>query len=596
MDRRKRQTDVAWVLIAAFSLAMLLPIATTPFQGDDIFNSYIDGAMRYAHIPFWQFFHDLNASWMRNGRFFPGALIESYGLFHIVHSLAVYKAFQIAITLLNVWTFYVLLRQFQFGRALSLLGVLILLCTFQLRLYHDGLLGFSGNIEFITEITFLATLGLQSFLRNGNRWLLLGSLAVYVVGLVTYEVTYLLWLVFLVVALAARPWRKALLLVLPYFVLSAGVILIQLITKAAAHVPAGADYSVSLGHRALLQAFLEQASAAIPLSYVAIDPAQIYAHGLSVFASVPVWASAGIFSLAAVGAWLVLAQVDRPEIEAARIRELVAIGVLLWFTPALLVAASARYQHELVFGLGHVPVYIEYFGVTMLLVALCAYAVRRWGVPTIPVKVAIALLLGCTASVLYASNSVVIAASVPDKEGFLNMEAGLRDGGLRGVSPESNLYVDGSIAPDRYLDGSAVDAKYYYFFKTGLRLRVHSIGSLALNCPTECRVSPTSYELLNVPVGEYAGYVALGHLRAAATAHGDVTSYASDVTLFARGVPSAAGLNVQYTEHGCGAPDRVVTRFLPPVASRTETIRLASACALIAMNTLELSTVSVASK
>jgi hypothetical protein len=39
---------------------------------------------------------------------------------------------------------------------------------------------------------------------------------------------------------------------------------------------------------------------------------------------------------------------------------------VLLFAPALLIGISARYQKELFWGIGHIPVYLEYFGIALL--------------------------------------------------------------------------------------------------------------------------------------------------------------------------------------------------------------------------------------
>jgi hypothetical protein len=573
---------------------MILPIAATPFLGDDIFNSYINGAIGWdGHTTFWQFLADINANYISGGRFFPGALLETYGLFHIMPSLPVYKTFQVLITLANVFTFYVLLREFRMPRAIALLGVVVLLCTFQMRVYYDGLLGQSGDIEVITELALLSMYLLQRFLRRGESWALVGSIAAYAAVLLIYEITYLLWLALLVVLIASVPRRRALQLVTPYFVLSALAICIQLYVKSAAHLKADADYNLSLNLGLLIATFAKQALAAVPFTYVLIDPSNMFAHGAGVFRNVPFWVSIAIFAVAALATWTLDTQLDRSDIPLTGIRALAAAGPILWLTPALLVASSVRYQRELVFGLGHAPVYVEYFGVSMVIVAALAYAARRWGVPSRSVRLIVAMAFGLAASVMYASNVDVIATHVSDSDGISNMNAALEYGLMSDVPAGSDLFVDLTIPLNRYLEGSPANPKYYYFFKTGKRLAVHYLGMLPkqVPCSGECRLPRNSYELINIPIGPNAGFDALGKLSAFSSSGGEIRSFASAVVLFVRGVPSETPLALQYMEHGCRHADRVVSRTLSPQPSGTEMIRLASGCGSIEMNTIAISAV-----
>jgi hypothetical protein len=568
---------------------MLLPIGVTPYYGDDIFNSYINGAIASAHAPFWTFFQDLNANWMRAGRFFPGALIESYGLFHILPELAPYKAFQILITLLNVVTFYFVLRELRMSRAASLMAVVVLVASFQIRAYHDGLLGFSGNIEFITEVALIGTLGLLIFARSGNRWWYAAAIAIYAAGLVTYEATYLYWIIFVAVLLLRLPVRRALVAAAPFVLMSAATILAQLYVKSSAHTQADADYNLRFNLGDLTRTFFEQAIAAVPTSYLVIDPANLYGHGFALFAHVPVWIGIAIFALVTGTVWMLSGAFDRAAVPDKRtILTLVITGLVLWLTPALLVASSARYQRELTFGLGHVPVYIEYFGVTLLIIAIGALAVGRLGVPGRNARVTLAVILGVIATSTYASNAVVIAMTAPDKEGLLNISAALRAGLLDGVPSKADLYLDQAISANRYLDGSGADAKYFYILHAGKPIEAHSIGSLASGCGTSCKAPKNAYELLNVPAGEYAGFDALGHLDTIAQKNGLVESDASAVLLFVRGLGPNSSLTLSYEERGCADGDRTATETLLGGPGGIISVGLPTACRSIAMNTITL--------
>ncbi len=121
------------ILVVGFVLAMLLPILTTAYLGDDTFNSSLNGVLSWYHISFAEWLARVNGSFVAHGRFDPVALLEANWVFNVVPSLAVYKVFQVLITVLNVFTFVVLLRAFRLPRALSLLAVVVLLCSFQMR-------------------------------------------------------------------------------------------------------------------------------------------------------------------------------------------------------------------------------------------------------------------------------------------------------------------------------------------------------------------------------------------------------------------------------------------------------------------------------
>jgi hypothetical protein len=59
-------------------------------------------------------------------------------------------------------------------------------------------------------------------------------------------------------------------------------------------------------------------------------------------------------------------------------KETIPFGLTLWIVPALLIALPAKYQHELHFGLGYLPVFLEYFGAG---IAVSRAGVRRCCLP-----------------------------------------------------------------------------------------------------------------------------------------------------------------------------------------------------------------------
>jgi hypothetical protein len=594
----QRSWSLSWILVAGLALAMLVPIAVTPFLGDDIFNSHVRGTLGYHHLSFWEFVKLTNAGWVGNGRFFPGALVETFGVFVLMPSLLAYKSFQIGLTLVNLATFFFLLRAFGLSRAVSLLGVIILVCTFQMRVYYDGLLGFSAHIEWIMELMMLAILALLAFERRHNLWLYVASLALYAACLLIYEITYLFWLLFLVVLLTTRPWREAIRLTIPYFVMSAAMIGVNLFLRTTARLAPDSDYSLSLSPGVLFGAFVKQATAGIPFSYLVFDPSNLFAHGTAVFSVPPLWIVAAMFVLGSVAAWSLFAQIERVPAGRKTLLALAAIGLIFWLTPAAMIASSARYQRELVMGLGHAPVYLEYFGVALLaLVALCG-AFGRWGVPSPYARAAISAGFGLAAVLLYGANAIVITEHTSEKEALSNMDAALQAGILSDVPSESDLYVDGLLPANRYLKPDFADARYFYFLMTGKRVVVRAIGTLPndVQCPGPCHAEHPSYELLNVPVGDAAGYSVLGRIRSAATVRGEIHSYATLITVFVRGADPDVPLDLRFEESGCKGGNPGVSRRLDVQPGGTLMTAIQTRCTAIDMSSIAISEPGVAAR
>jgi hypothetical protein len=60
-------------------------------------------------------------------------------------------------------------------------------------------------------------------------------------------------------------------------------------------------------------------------------------------------------------------------------KNLFVLGVAITLTPLLFVSASPKYQAELVWGLGYLPIYISYFGVILIVLSGLTYISRKIG-------------------------------------------------------------------------------------------------------------------------------------------------------------------------------------------------------------------------
>ncbi|HPG20999.1 MAG TPA: hypothetical protein PLG58_10435, partial [Flexilinea sp.] len=84
-------------------------------------------------------------------------------------------------------------------------------------------------------------------------------------------------------------------------------------------------------------------------------------------------------------------------------RLLMGIGLSFWLLPGITIAMSARYQGQIIPGLGYLPVYLEYFGVGILAICLALEGYRR--IRPISLRSVLSLLIASSLAIGFVFNS-----------------------------------------------------------------------------------------------------------------------------------------------------------------------------------------------
>jgi hypothetical protein len=184
-------------LALAAQLIVLIPVLSTAFWEDDDANSYINGYLRLIGRHFWPFVWSANKLQVSHfGRPMPLGVLQTYGVFAVIHDRMIYKALLIALTLLA-------LRRLGQSAAFCALATALPAGIWQLHLIHDPLISYVGLVQTITIYTCASVLVFVSWLRKGGRWRLALVSLLTVCICVTYEAGYVLPVILILVA-----WRE----------------------------------------------------------------------------------------------------------------------------------------------------------------------------------------------------------------------------------------------------------------------------------------------------------------------------------------------------------------------------------------------------
>jgi hypothetical protein len=462
---------INWLLIGTVALTLfyISPLLHTGFLADDAGSSLVRGITRYYDITIYQLIIGDIKAWLAQARFFPLASVYIYMTFYLIPSLFLYKIFIIGLILLDLLLFHQLVRRICPLAGLAEFSLLLIIMLFQFRIYHDPILGFAGFLQFILLDVLLSLLCLCLYLDLMKpRWLI-ASVMLYLVGLLTYEMTYPLFLLhFLCARHYTRSWKQAMRTTAPFFALAAlcasACVFLRVILGRTVHPAYAPNTDVSL----FLFTLSKQLFASLPLSYA------LTAGG----GYLPAWPrlGQGLPALACFAASLVIAFAslremarDRARCESVTSLRTLPLAIALWVLPGLLVCLSPRYQQEIYWGVGQLPVYIECFGLGLLLASAVAFFANRLLFRTGLYRVW-AILASLTVATVLAINGH-INHRIAQRWGFgwyherVQVEAALAAGLAEGV-PDGSSVIPGH----KYPWWHDVFGSYFYSLHAGKRL------------------------------------------------------------------------------------------------------------------------------
>jgi hypothetical protein len=558
----------AFILILAVAAFSMVPLFWTGYVGDDSADSLIAGAIRAEGFGIFEYTaYKVRAS-LRSARFFPLQMVQLCLLLYYAQDVTAYKAIVIAGVVLDVGLFYALLRRLSDSRGFAVFGACVVVTLFQFRAFFDPILSFYGLLQAVMVLMLGSLLALQVSLDTGRRRWLAVSLACFLGALLEYEVVLPLFVMHGVMVCHARRalWDRVR-LTAP-FVGASVFCLLAFVSLRGYFLPPQSDYQVSKDPIAFLLAMARQTSSGLPLSYFATNhfgmfpplwkPLQVVRFaatpgGLAVFAGV----------IAACGHGLRAGFDDPRGPTRGRLSLVGLLGLCLAVLPAALVCVSVRHQKLIAFGIGYLPVYIQYFGVAMVLASLgwglLAAIPRRAGIRAVAAT-ALALLVGTTGAVNYRANALLaeLLPIGPDMAGFQpvvgsveacfnrqrrNLEEALHAGLLDGVPEDSDLVLENDY-PSWH---NQSHGQYFYALHSGKVVNTVSLGTRwdtepwfllrRNNHGGPRRWSGRTYRLRDVCLDARTGYVVLERVFPPEPS-AEITVFVRHPRLYREGVPT----------------------------------------------------------
>jgi hypothetical protein len=353
---------VTWVIAVYMAL-----IFESPYWNDDLVDRNLPSVLKATHTSLGEhIWTQISAFVNIDARFDPGLLAWTYSLFDVFDNRGSYKLVIGLLLGLALSTAGLCVAAMARSWVPAAAFVLIASGTLQVRLWADGITSFAGVMTLTAALTFAALLLL--LVKPGRRWTALAGV-LYLAALITYETVALFAPVMIaIIILSRRDWRPALAIAVPAVLAFLTAISLRLFTNAHP-IP---EYTLSFGPSAVLTTFAKQMIAALPLSQWWLG----HTVGLPPIAGTLILMSAVLIGIPVfVGLHRLAENLRLPNERAVSLLGL--LGVWLWVTPAVLVAVTKRWQTDIPWGQGYIPVVYEYFGLALCLLSLWLFIGRR---------------------------------------------------------------------------------------------------------------------------------------------------------------------------------------------------------------------------
>jgi hypothetical protein len=300
------------------------------------------------------------------GRFTPITYLLHCYLFWIVNTILAYKIIILFFNLLAVLSFTQMLRSFELDGWIPL--VLILFCAsaqFFVR-YHDPFTSLHAMYPLLAVFIFSSISYFAQYLKNGKATILAGSVLMTVLATLQSEIGFVLYPVLMVLlSNDDRPISFKSKAFLPFIILLAlNATLFLFLRRDSSHMYSGVQ--TNLDPAKMFDVAYFQLVSAIPMTGYA------YMSNIGGFFARE-FSKTYPFLILSIIVVISIIKSSNPDqykkLDTLRRRDILGVGLILLVLPACILMMSKKYQGELDYGRGYLPVYIQDFGFVLLMLA-----------------------------------------------------------------------------------------------------------------------------------------------------------------------------------------------------------------------------------
>ena len=376
------------IYIAIFLLYILYfrTILDSGLSADDMWNFNSQVGQYTGGTSAWEITRNQFVMWMKMGRFFPFS-IYVHMIFRIMPSVLCYKACIVLSIFVNNliggWCLHKITGQRYSRYCFMLLFPLFVQLTPE---FDSGLYCYHMLIQFVVTWCFLSLWCLLKYMEQNKAGYAIGSVIFYFFALGTYEVAFVFIFVLVVtVFYKVRNRKQAVKYSIPNVILLMIMGIVNVILKMNAQIGTYDGISVNLQIKPIIITLLKQCSTCFPVGrYIccALKHVEPYSDLLP-FTLKEIVQQVKILDVITILLYIaIFLMVERWFFKQWNEREdtdklLILVGGCLFILPGMLIAVSVKYQDLLGWCSGHLPAYMQSFGVAILVLGLYGLILKK---------------------------------------------------------------------------------------------------------------------------------------------------------------------------------------------------------------------------
>lgn len=383
MLRKLNRPDFLFVFFVALCplLICLSPILIAGLYSDDLPN-YIQ--MSLGSTPDYKaLFSEINSSiihWKKFGRYNPFAFLFLRSFFFFYTSINAIKCCILVLNLMAVSSFILLLKNVN-NRFPLFVFPFIYVSMIQFRVnFFDAYSSLNGMYPFFCFLLFLSLNLFLYYLKNRKTVFFVFSFLLFCCCLLFIEVAVVALPIYIVFLYRSTlKIKEKVLVFFPYFAFFSWYICYFFYLKSLIQDPSAIyqGMAMNLSIKSVLPAFAKQIFSTLPLSFF---------YNETIFLKITNWISSPV--LISLSAILILSvffafNLIRKSPSSSLINpflsktDLIFISFLLIIVPGGIISLTVKYQQILFLGKGYLPVYIQHFGLSILLMLLFEYLLEK---------------------------------------------------------------------------------------------------------------------------------------------------------------------------------------------------------------------------
>jgi hypothetical protein len=357
---------LGWLaLTLIFCSIVSLPILQAGFFSDDITNSIIPGTISLYKQGFWGSVLLGMQHWLTTGRIFPFSAISTIAVFYLFPAVNEYQIVRSIFIWGSIFSFAWFIKVVAKNYAAALLFIFLVPLFWSMRTAPDPLTSFAIFLPLLVTFTAWTLIFYRYYQVSQQQKYLIASLVMYTCALCTYEVGILaFFLVLTLMHFKSINHHSIVKEGKPYFIL----LMAYLIMTAVMHFVGNNAYNGIQIHLSaqFWPTFFAQLTAGLPLSYylLAAHPALPIEAVLSDYRYL-----LALCYLMLAGSFCIYWLLDQLVLTKRSCVCFSVMALCLTVIPAVMMGINLKYQLILHMGIGYIPVYLQYLGMVLLLLA-----------------------------------------------------------------------------------------------------------------------------------------------------------------------------------------------------------------------------------